>query len=85
SNGCGARGPMQFLNDGIAASCGAYTGQPMPDVWSSYANAVNETTGGNRNPNVCNTQDSLYAAAKKLGGSSGAGSSGWAQDETFRA
>ncbi|MBI2405938.1 hypothetical protein HYV21_02700 [Candidatus Microgenomates bacterium] len=85
SNGCGARGPMQFLNDGIAASCGNYTGQPMPDVWSSYANAVNEAAGENRTSNVCNVKDSVYAASKKLGASSGAIGAEWTQEEVSRA
>lgn len=65
-NGCGAVGPMQFLNDGVATGCGDYTGKPMPDVWASYANAVNEATGEGRSPSVRNIKDGLYAAAKKL-------------------
>lgn len=66
-NGCGARGPMQFLNDGIATDCGDYTGKLMPDVWAKYANAVNEALPQeNRIPEVCNIKDSIYAAALKI-------------------
>lgn len=65
-NGCGAVGPMQFLNGGVATKCGTFTGQPMPNVFAIYANAVNEATGENRIPDPRNIKDAVYAAAKKL-------------------
>lgn len=71
SNGCGARGPMQFLNNGVATDCGQYTGQVMPDVWGAYRGAVNQAIPSEqRDPNVCNIKDSLYAAAWKIKGDS---------------
>ena len=85
ANGCGARGPMQFLNDGIATSCEALTGEVMPDVWRGYANAVNEATSGSRTPDICNITDSIYAAAKKLKSDSRATGANWTEEDVFRA
>ncbi|MDP3954907.1 MAG: C39 family peptidase [bacterium] len=80
-NGCGARGPMQFLNDGTATDCGEYTGKKMPDTWSNYKDAVNQAIPAEqRDPNVCNIKDSLYAAAwmiKTLSETSGSQSCTW--------
>lgn len=84
-NGCGARGPMQFLNDGIARDCQDRTGQKMDDVWAGFANAVNEATGENRTPNIDNIKDSLYAAARKLWKDSKASSNNWNQEQVYRA
>ena len=64
-NVCGARGPMQFLTgEGVdEEKCPQAVGV---DIWSYYKNAVNEATGENRTPHVCNIKDSIFAAAKKL-------------------
>ncbi len=45
-----AQGPMQFL----------------PSTWDRYKNAVNIATGQSRTPNICNIEDSIYAAAWKI-------------------
>lgn len=66
-NGCRAVGPMQFLIGGVATYCPPNrTDTEMPDVWSEYANAVNEAAGENRTPNPRNIKDAIYATAKKL-------------------
>ncbi len=84
-NGCGARGPMQFLNDGVATDCGSYTGRLMPDTWGGYADAVN-ITGEGRSPNVCNIKDAVFAAAKMLRTRSGAAAGcGWTIENVYAA
>lgn len=70
-NGCRAAGPMQFIIGGVATDCGKYTGQDMSNIWSSYANAVNEAARENRTPDYRNIKDTIYAAAKKLKEGSG--------------
>lgn len=84
-NGCGARGPMQFVNGGVATDCGIYTGTTMGDSWAPYSNAVNEATSGSRTTNVCNILDSIYAAGKKLKANSGATSADWTEGEANNA
>lgn len=64
ANGCGAWGPMQILKDGVATDCGEWTGEQMPDNWTTYKEAVNRALPNEqRVPEICNVKDSLYAAA----------------------
>lgn len=87
-NGCGARGPMQFLAGGYAQDCGIFTGEAMPDVWAGYKEAVNEATNEGRTTNICNIKDAIYAASKKIKAGSGIQTNNptdWDQQAVFSA
>ncbi len=65
-NACGARGPMQFLND----RCSSYGWNTCPagcalDVWANHKNS-SQIDYPSRTTHICNIIDSIYAAAHKL-------------------
>ncbi len=68
-NSKGASGPMQFL----------------PDVWLSYASAVNKFGGYTHTPYIANMRDSVYAAAWKLKRNSRTTDLNWTYEQVRRA
>ena len=45
--------------------------QLLTTEWEKYKNAVTDSTGESRTPEICNIKDSIYAAAKKIKNDSG--------------